>query len=71
MMLCYSHKVVAIRKNIRLSCRLQTLSPTKSRDEGKPDQARALLAPVYGWVTEGFDTRDLKEAKALLHELHA
>jgi predicted ATPase len=71
MMLCYSHKVVAIRKNIRLSCRLQTLSPTKSRDEGKPDQARALLAPVYDWVTEGFDTRDLREAKALLDELHA
>ncbi len=71
MMLCYSHKVVAIRKNIRLSCRLQTLSTTKSRDEGKPDQARALLAPVYDWVTEGFDTRDLREAKALLDELHA
>jgi predicted ATPase len=70
-MLRYSHKVVTIRTNIRLSCRLQTLSTTKSRDEGKPDQARALLAPVYGWVTEGFDTRDLKEAKALLHELHA
>ena len=33
------------------------------------DQARDLLAPVYGWFTEGFDTRDLKEAKALLEEL--
>jgi hypothetical protein len=32
-------------------------------------QARELLAPVYGWFTEGFDTRDLKEAKALLGEL--
>jgi predicted ATPase len=32
-------------------------------------QARALLAPVYGWLTEGLDTRDLKEAKALLEEL--
>ena len=30
---------------------------------------RTLLAPVYGWFTEGFDTRDLKEAKALLDEL--
>jgi predicted ATPase len=29
------------------------------------------LAPVYGWFTEGFDTRDLKEAKALLDDLHA
>jgi predicted ATPase len=39
------------------------------RDQGKPDEARELLAPVYGWFTEGFDTRDLKEAKALLDEL--
>ena len=41
------------------------------RDQGKPQQARELLAPVYGWFTEGFDTRDLKEAKALLEELAA
>jgi predicted ATPase len=41
------------------------------RDQGKRDQARELLAPVYGWFTEGFDTRDLKEAKALLEELTA
>ena len=41
------------------------------RDQGKPQQARELLAPVYGWFTEGFDTRDLKEAKALLYELAA
>ena len=41
------------------------------RDQGKPQQARALLAPVYGWFTEGFDTLDLKEAKALLDELKA
>jgi predicted ATPase len=34
-------------------------------------QARELLAPVYGWFTEGFDTLDLKEAKALLNELQA
>jgi predicted ATPase len=39
------------------------------RDQGKMQQARELLAPVYGWFTEGFDTRDLKEAKALLEEL--
>jgi predicted ATPase len=41
------------------------------RDEGKRDEARELLAPIYGWFTEGFDTRDLKEAKALLDELAA
>jgi predicted ATPase len=39
------------------------------RDQGKVQQARELLAPVYGWFTEGFGTRDLKEAKALLAEL--
>jgi len=39
------------------------------RDQGKPQQARELLAPVYGWFTEGPDTLDLEEAKALLDEL--
>ena len=39
------------------------------RDQGKRDEARELLAPVYGWFTEGFDTLDLKEAKALLDNL--
>jgi tetratricopeptide (TPR) repeat protein len=41
------------------------------RDQGKRDEARDLLAPVYGWFTEGFDTLDLKEAKALLDDLAA
>ena len=39
------------------------------RDQGKRDEARELLAPVYGWFIEGFDTLDLKEAKSLLDEL--
>jgi len=39
------------------------------RDQGKRAAARDLLAPIYGWFTEGFDTRDLIEAKALLEEL--
>jgi class 3 adenylate cyclase/predicted ATPase len=39
------------------------------RDQGKRDEARELLAPVYGWFTEGFETLDLKEAKALLDNL--
>jgi predicted ATPase len=39
------------------------------RDQGKREEARDLLAPVYGWFTEGFDTLDLKEAKALLNKL--
>ena len=41
------------------------------RDQGRRDEARDLLAPLYGWFTEGFDTRDLKEAKVLLDGLHA
>ena len=41
------------------------------RDQGKREQARELLAPVYDWFTEGFDTRDLKEAEVLLDELSA
>ena len=39
------------------------------RDQGMREEARDLLAPVYGWLTEGFDTLDLKGARALLGEL--
>ena len=39
------------------------------RDQGKRAEAHGLLAPVYGWFTEGFDMPDLKEAKALLEEM--
>jgi predicted ATPase len=39
------------------------------RDQGRQAEAHDLLAPVYGWFTEGFDTADLKDAKALLDEL--
>jgi len=38
-------------------------------EQGRCTEARDLVAPVYGWFTEGFDTLDLKEAKALLGEL--
>ena len=41
------------------------------RDQGKRQETYELLAPLYGWFTEGFDTLDLKEAKALLDELNA
>jgi predicted ATPase len=37
--------------------------------QGHRDEARARLAPLYAWFTEGFDTRDLQDAKALLEEL--
>jgi predicted ATPase len=39
------------------------------QQQGKKDEARELLAPIYSWFTEGFDTADLQEAKALLEEL--
>ena len=39
------------------------------QSQGKVAEARDLLAPVYAWFTEGFDTQDLKDAKALLDEL--
>jgi predicted ATPase len=41
------------------------------QQRGKRDEARALLAPIYGWFTEGFDTADLQEAQALLEDLSA
>ena len=41
------------------------------RDQGKPQHGRELLAPIYGWFTEGYDTLDLKKAEALLAELYA
>jgi len=39
------------------------------QQQGKKEEARQLLAEIYGWFTEGFDTKDLQEAKALLEEL--
>jgi predicted ATPase len=39
------------------------------QQQGKGDTARRLLEPIYGWFTEGFETADLQEAKALLEEL--
>ncbi|MFL5806355.1 MAG: hypothetical protein ACJ8CR_32075 [Roseiflexaceae bacterium] len=41
------------------------------RQQGKQDQARHMLADIYGWFTEGFDTIDLQQAQALLEELSA
>ena len=47
-----------------------TMSLTRLLEaQGKRDEARSMLGEIYGWFTEGFDTADLKNAKALLHEL--
>ena len=52
-----------------LSCAPPPASPRLRRDQGKRTEARDLLAPIYGWFTEGFDTPILQDAKALLDEL--
>jgi predicted ATPase len=69
---CYREALaVAQRQHARsLELRAATSLARLWRDQGRDDDARSLLAPVYGWFTEGFDTPDLKEAKALLEELH-
>jgi hypothetical protein len=66
------HQSIAIAT--QQSSRLEELRASTNlarlwRDQGKRAEARDLLAPVYGWFTEGFDTLDLKQAKALLEEL--
>ena len=70
---CFSRALAeARRKRAKLfELRAATSLARLWRDQGKLQQARELLAPVYGWFTEGFDTLDLKEAKALLEEVAA
>ena len=58
---------ICLARNAR-ACPRTIVSPPLARPE-EAQQARELLAPVYGWFTERFDTRDLKEAKALLEAL--
>ena len=53
----------------RLELRAETSLARVWREQNMEDEANDLLAPVYGWFTEGFDTPDLVEAKALLDEL--
>jgi predicted ATPase len=66
----YQALVVAQRQSAKpFELRTATSLAHLWRDQGKQDEARDLLAPVYGWFTEGFDTLDLKDAKALLEEL--
>ena len=66
------HRAIAIARGQHaksLELRAATSLARLWRDQGKRREARDLLAPVYGWFTEGFDTLDLKEAKALLDRL--
>jgi predicted ATPase len=68
---CYRHAIDCARRQGAKSWELSAaLSLSRLwRAQGKHDDARTLLAEIYGWFTEGFETRDLKEAKALLEEL--
>jgi predicted ATPase len=69
----FEHALAVARKQQAKSWELRAAMSMARlwRDQGKLHQARDLLAPVYGWFTEGFDTMDLKEAKALLEQLKA
>ena len=68
---CFRHAVDCARRQSAKSMELSAaLSLSRLwRGQGKHEDARTLLAEIYGWFTEGFETRDLKEAKALLDEL--
>ena len=67
----FDHALAVARKQQAKSWELRAAMSLARlwRDQGKRQQARELLAPVYDWFTEGFDTLDLKEAKALLDDL--
>ena len=69
----FLHSLAVARKQEAKSLELRAAMSMARlwRDQGRRKEAHELLAPVYGWFTEGFDTRDLKEAKALLEELAA
>jgi class 3 adenylate cyclase/predicted ATPase len=68
---CFARALAVARRQQTKSWELRAATSMARlwRNQGKAPQARDLLAPIYGWFTEGFDTLDLKEAKALLAEL--
>jgi predicted ATPase len=68
---CFSTAIQIARKQSAksLELRANTSLARMLRDSGRRDEARAMLAEIYGWFTEGFDTADLKDAKSLLAQL--
>jgi predicted ATPase len=68
---CFQHAIDMARQQHAKSWELRAATSLARlwQDQGKRAEAGALLAPIYGWFTEGFDTADLQEAKALLDEL--
>jgi predicted ATPase len=67
---CFQHAIQIARRQQAKSWELRaTTSLARLRQkQGKVDKARQMLAEIYGWFTEGFDTPDIQEAKALLDE---
>jgi predicted ATPase len=70
---CFERAIEVARKQNAKSLELRaTMSLARLlKEQGRRDEAHAILAEIYGWFTEGFDTADLKDAKALLDELGA
>jgi predicted ATPase len=68
---CFQRAVAIARRTQAKSWELRAATSLArlKRDQGRRGEARDLLAPVLGWFTEGFDTADLQEAKALLDDL--
>ena len=68
---CFNRAIAVAQRQSAKSLELRAaMSLARSwRDQSRAAEARELLAPIYGWFTEGFDTPDLKDAKALLDEL--
>jgi len=69
---CFLRAVEIARRQEAKSLELRAVMSLSRlwQQQGKKDEARKLLAEIYGWFTEGFDTKDLQEAKALLEELN-
>ncbi len=68
---CFDQALESARRQSAKSLELRAATSLARlwQRQGKPEPARELLAPVYGWFTEGFDTADLRDAKALLDEI--
>jgi len=69
---CFLQAIAIARQQQAKSLELRAVMSLSRlwQQQGKKAEARELLSPVYNWFTEGFDTKDLQEAKALLEELH-
>jgi predicted ATPase len=68
---CFRKALDVVRQQSAKSLELRAVMSLSRlwQQEGKKEEARQMLAEIYGWFTEGFDTTDLQEAKALLEEL--